>query len=93
MNSSLAVKSLLLFGLSVVFLVLLTLFESSLLGLSDTTERALSALLLVVPGVVGVVLGVLSIRRKEMKNAMAVAGIILNALFALFYLFVLSFAG
>ena len=93
MNSSLAAKSLLLFGLSIVFLVVLTLFESSLSGVSDTTERALSALLLVVPGIVGVVLGVLSLQRKEMKTGLAISGILLNALFALFFTFVLSFAG
>lgn len=93
MNSSLAGKSLLLFGLSIVFLVLLTLFESSLLGLSDTAERFLSALLLIVPGIIGIVLGALSLQRKERKTGMAVAGILLNALFALFHLFVLSFAG
>jgi hypothetical protein len=93
MNSSLAVKSLLLFGLSIVFLMLLTLFESSLLGLSDTAERFLSALLLIVPGIIGIALGGLSLQRKERKTGMAVAGILLNALFALFHLFVLSFAG
>ena len=93
MKSSLAAKSLMLFGLSIVFLVLLTLFESSLLGISDTIERVLSALLLIVPGIAGVVLGVLSIQRKEMKNGVAYTGILLNALFALFFTFVLSFAG
>ena len=93
MKSSLAAKSLLLFGLSIVFLVLLTLFESSLLGVPDTTERVISALLLVVPGMAGVILGVLSIQRKENKNGIAVTGILLNALFALFFTFVLSFAG
>ncbi len=93
MTSSLAAKSLLLFGLSIVFLMLLTLFESSLVGISATTERVLSAFLLVVPGIVGVVLGVLSIQRKENKNGIAVTGILLNALFALFFTFVLSFAG
>ena len=93
MKSSLAAKSLMLFGLSIVFLVLLTVFESSLLGISDTIERVISALLLIVPGIAGVVLGVLSIQRKEMKNGIAVTGILLNALFALFFTFVLSFAG
>jgi len=93
MKSSLAAKSLLLFGLSIIFLVLLTVFESSLLRVSDTTERVLSALLLVVPGIIGVVLGMLSLQRKEMKTGMAIAGITLNTLFALFFTFVLSFAG
>ncbi len=93
MKLSLAVSSLLLFGISTLFLVLLTLFESSLQGLSVTTERLISVFLLIVPSVVGVVVGALSLQRKEMKRVMAIAGITLNVLFALFFTFVLSFAG
>ena len=93
MRLSLGVKSVFLFVLSVVFLTLLTLFESSLLGLSLTAERVISLLLLVVPGVVGVVYGALSIARKESKRWIAILGILLNGLFALFQLFVISFAG
>ena len=90
---NLGVKSLGLFGLSVLFLILLTVFESLLLNLSITGERILSFLLLVLPTVIGVVLGVLGIRAREDKPWMSVLGIVLNALFALFHLFVLSFAG
>ena len=68
MNLSLGAKSLTLFALSVLFLFLLTLFESSLSGMSLTAERILSALLLVLPGVIGIVLGVLSILRKEARR-------------------------
>jgi len=93
MNRSFGVKSLILFALSVVFLVLLTLFESSLIGLSVTTERVISFLLLVLPGIVGIVFGVLGIARKESKTWVAYLGILLNASFALFHLLVLSFAG
>jgi len=87
------VKSLILFALSVVFLVLLTLFESVLIGLSVTTERVISFLLLVLPGMIGIVFGILGITRKESKTWITYLGILLNALFALFHLFVLSFAG
>jgi len=93
MNLSLGVKSILLFVLSIVFLVLLTLFETALIGLTITTERIISLLLLVLPGLVGVVYGVLGIVRKESRVWVAYLGVVLNALFALFQLLVISFAG
>jgi len=93
MNLSLGVKSILLFVLAIVFLVLLTLFETALVGLTITTERIISLLLLVLPGIVGVVYGVLGIVRKESRVWVAYLGIFLNALFALFQLLVISFAG
>lgn len=93
MNLSLGMKSLLLFALSVVFLVLLTLFESLLVGLSTTAERMVSFLLLVLPGSLGAVSGVMGIVRKESKAWIAYLGILLNTAFALFHLFVISFAG
>lgn len=93
MNMSLGAKSLALFVVSVLFLIFITLFESSLSGMSLTVEKALSALLLVLPGVIGIVLGVLSLFRKEASRWTAVLGILFNALFALFQIFVISFAG
>lgn len=86
-------KSLVLFVLSVLILVLLTLFESSLSGMLPTTERVISALLLILPGIVGIIFGVMSILRKEPRVWVAILGVILNALFALFHFAVLSFAG
>jgi len=93
MNLSLGAKSIAFFGLAVFFLLLLTLFESSLSGMSLTAETMISALLLVLPAVIGVVFGVLSILRKESQPWMAILGVLLNALFALFFIFLLSFAG
>ena len=93
MNLSLGAKAIALFGLSVLFLVLLTLFEPSLSGMSLTAEKAISALLLILPGVIGVAFGILSISRKESRLWMAILGILLNVLFALFHIFVISFAG
>ena len=93
MKLSLAAKSIALFGLSVLFLLLVTLFESSLSGMSLAAEKAISALLLILPGAIGVVFGVLSIIRKESKLWMAILGVLLNGLFALFHVFVISFAG
>ena len=93
MNMSLGAKSLALFAVSVLFLILITLFESSLSGMSLTAEKTLSALLLVLPGVIGIILGVMGLLRKESGRWMAVLGILLNALFALFQILVISFAG
>jgi hypothetical protein len=93
MKISLGAKSIICFLLSVLFLFLLTLFESSLNGFSLTAERVLSLLLLVVPAVMGVVVGLLSLIRKEGRPWLGILGTLLNGLFALFHLFLLSFAG
>jgi len=93
MKLSLGVKSLALLLLSTLFLVLLTLFESSLIGLSLTAERTISLLLLVLPAMIGIVFGILSIVRKESRRWVGILGILLNTLFAVFHLFLLSFAG
>ena len=93
MKLGLAAKSIALFILSVLFLILLTLFEPSFSGMSLRAEKAISTLLLVLPGVIGVIFGVLSIIRKESKLWMAILGVLLNALFALFHIFLISFAG
>ena len=92
MNLGFGTKSILLFGLSILFLVLLTLFDSSLSALSFTEQRVIGFLLLVLPGIAGIVYGVVSLKRKE-KPWVAILGILLNSLFALFQLFVISFAG
>ena len=93
MNMGLGAKSLALFALCVLFLILITLFEASLSGMSLTAEKLLSALLLVVPAVIGIVLGVLAINRKKPNRWMAILGILLNTFFALFQIFVIAFAG
>lgn len=93
MKLSLGVKSLALLLLSTLFLVLLTLFESSLTGLSLTAERTISLLLLVLPAMMGIVFGILSIVRKESRRWVGILGILLNTLFAVFHLLLLSFAG
>ena len=93
MNLGFGIKSIILFVISILFLMLLTLFDSSLSTLSITTQRVIGLLLLVLPGIVGVVSGALSIMRKELRPWVAVLGVLLNALFALFHLFEISFAG
>ena len=93
MRLSLGAKSLVLFVISLLSLMLLTLFESSLTDLSPAVERIISVLFFVLPGVIGVVFAVISILRNETRRWMAYLGILLNALFALFHIFVLSFSG
>ena len=93
MKPGLGARSILLFVLSCVFLMVLTLFESAFSGLSLSVERIISALLLVLPGVVGIIFGVMSLRRKELPRWVAILGLLLNGMFVLFHLFLLSFAG
>ena len=93
MKWSYAFVSIALFLLSILFLVLLTFFESMLVDLSFTLERLMSALLLVLPGAAGIVFGIKSLLRHEGRRWMAVAGILLNTLFAGFNLLVLIFSG
>jgi hypothetical protein len=93
MKLSLAAGSLLLFGLAVVLLLTLTRFETVLLGMSPEAERIISLLGLVLPAVIGAGLGVLSLRRRAEPAELAIVGIALNTIFALFHLMVILFAG
>jgi hypothetical protein len=93
MKASLASTSLLLFIISLAMLWIMTLFESFLSGLTTGMERLISALILILPASVGVVFGILSLRRQEPKPWIAIAGILLNGAFAIFNVLVLAFAG
>lgn len=93
MKRNLASGSLLWFGLSILLLGTLTLFEPALTGLSLPAERIVTFLLLVLPAGVGLVLGILGLLRKEGRMWLAIAGILLNGLFALFHSLILLFAG
>ena len=93
MKRNLLNGSLILFGLSVLLWLAMTVFESSLAGTSFALQRFLTFLLLVLPTGVGVILGILSLARKEGRAGMAVTSIVLNALFALFFLMIILFAG
>jgi hypothetical protein len=92
-KGKLARASLLLLGLSVLLLVVLTAFESALTGIPPLMERLATFLMLVLPAAMGAGLGVLSLARAEGRLWMAVSGIVLNTLFALFHLMILLFAG
>jgi hypothetical protein len=93
MKLGLISKSLFLFGLSVFLWVVLTLFESALVGMSLTTERVVTFLSLVLPAGLGSVLGWTSLVRKDGRAWLAVVGIMLNTLFAIFHSMVILFAG
>jgi hypothetical protein len=93
MNRRLAGNSLLLFGVSILFLAALTVFESALAGISPGAERLLTLLFLVLPAGAGSVLGLVSLVRKQGPVWMAAAGVVLNGLFALFHLAIVFFAG
>ena len=90
---SLAGGSLLIFAVSIILLLLLTVFESILAGVSTRTERLITLLLLVLPAAVGAILGAISLRRKEGQAWMASVGLVLNLLFAFFHLMIVLFAG
>ena len=93
MNSRFASLSVLLFLVSLTMIWLMTLFEALLIGMSTGLERMVSAFLLVVPALVGTAFGILSLQRREPRPWIAVAGILLNASFAIFNILVLLFAG
>ena len=93
MKLTLGATSLVLFLLSVSFLLLLTLFEASLARLSLTAEKILSFFLLVMPAGIGAGFGLLSITRKESRTWLGILGALLNGLFGLFHLVLLAFAG
>lgn len=90
---SLASISLILFGLSVVFLVIWTLSESVFAGMSIAAEKIVTFAMLVLPAGIGVALGVMSLIHKEGKAGLAITGVILNTLFALFHLAIILLAG
>jgi hypothetical protein len=82
-----------LFGASVILLLLLTLSESVLTGMSIGMERLVTFLLLVLPAGAGSALGVLGLTRRQGPLWLAWAGTILNGLFALFHMMIVLFAG
>lgn len=75
----------------VILIVATTLFDTSLGGLSPTAQRWIGFGTLVLPALVGVILGGIGLRQP--RRAPAIVGLVLNTLFALYFALVLSFAG
>jgi len=93
MTRSLAGRSLLLGGVSLLLLAALTVFESALAGVSPGVQRLLTLLVLVLPAGTGAGLGVMSLMRREGKAWQALTGVVLNTIFAVFHLAIVLFAG
>lgn len=93
MKIDLAGKSLILFGVSFLVMLGLTLFESALIGTSLGIQRLITLVAIVLPAGAGAVLGVLSLVRREGRAWLAATAILLNAAFALFFLAIVLFAG
>ena len=93
MKKNLAAQSLIVFGLSLLFWIVLTLSENALVGISLQLERVLTFILLVVPALFGAALGVRGVVRRAAPVWLVLLGVILNGLFALFHLLLLAFAG
>ncbi|HET6597632.1 MAG TPA: hypothetical protein VFG81_18550 [Anaerolineales bacterium] len=93
MKRSLALVSLVLFGVSALLLLVWTASESAFLGMTAVAERIVAFVMLVVPAGLGAVFGVMSLIRKEGQKGLAIAGVLLNTLFAGFHLLVVLFAG
>lgn len=93
MKRSLATRSMILFGVSVLLLLVWTASESAFIGMSAVVERIVTFVMLVLPAGLGAVFGVMSLVRKEGQKGLAITGILLNALFAVFHLLIVLFAG
>jgi hypothetical protein len=92
-NLSFAVRSVLLFGLSVVLLIVYNLADSAIGVMPLIADRIIVVLAFIAPTVIGVLLGIRSIIRREGKTWLALAGILLNGLFAAFHLMIVLLAG
>lgn len=74
-----------------VLIVTSTLFDTSMGQLSLTVQRWIGFGTLVLPALVGAILGGLGLRQP--RRALAIVGLALNTLFALYFGLVLLFAG
>jgi hypothetical protein len=93
MKTSLAVRSLLLFVLSIILLFAFTMLESSIGVMPLWVERIVTFLGFVLPAGAGVVLGVMSLARREGRPWLPLVAILLNGLFAVFHLLIVFMAG
>jgi len=93
MKLTYAVRSLLMLLISIAFLIILTLADRALAGISLNTQRLITVILLVLAPLFGAVLAVLGLIRKDGKTWLAIICLIANSLFALFHLALIFFAG
>jgi len=93
MKLNYAVRSFLTLILSIIFLVILTLLDSTIADLSAVMQRVITILALVITPLTGAVLGLMSFLRKDGSAWLAIICSIVNVLFALFFLAVVLLAG
>ena len=93
MFSGYARRSILLLAFSIFSLIAITIFESILVGASQGTQRLLTLFMLVLPAFIGCLYGVQSLRMSEPQRGLAITGTLLNALFGLFHIVIVLFAG
>jgi hypothetical protein len=87
------VSILVFLGTLLVYSLVFGVFEPAILGLPDAAERWLAFVLVVIPATTGLILGALGLVRPGGNRLLAALGLVLNALLALFILFVLAIAG
>ena len=93
MKLNYVVRSLLILVLSIIFLLILTLLDSTIADLSALVQRVITILALVITPLIGTLLGMMSFLRKDGPAWLAIICSVANALFALFHLAVVFFAG
>lgn len=77
----------------VSFLLTGVILDSFVAQLSLTLQRWLGGLTLVLPALLGALMGILALRQPDRRPLLAILGIILNGIIALFFIAVLSIAG
>ena len=86
--------SIYLFAFAVlVFLLTGVVLDSTLASVPQIIQRAMIVLFIILPNAAGAVLAFLSLSRQPRKIALSAIFIVLNLLSALFYTFLVLFAG
>jgi len=88
------IASYVLFGIALtLFLMTGVVLDSTLAALPITTQRWIGATTLVLPALIGLLLGVVGLFQPGTRKLVAGIGYLLNALFAAFFTLVLVLAG
>ena len=86
--------SYLLFGIALLaFLITGVLLDSTLASVPTGTQRLMNIGLIILPTLLGTVLGVMALLHKPVRWLLAILAILLNGLTALFFIAIVSFAG
>ena len=80
--------------IALIFAILIgVILDAAIAPLSLTLQRCLVVATLILPSALGAVLGFLALRQRDTRWLLALVSVILNGLFALFYLALLAIAG